>query len=123
MSSGLWDYRDSVWDYRESTWTLDGDLVGYEVMASDGHLGTVVRASSSSAAAYLVVDVVVDPASAGAGLRLVPAGAVASMNHDDRTVRIDLTGVEVTAAPPYEGELDGALRAEHDDYFSRLDLR
>lgn len=127
MSSGLWDYRGSVWDYRESTWTLDRDLVGYQVMASDGPLGTVVRASSSTAAAYLVVDVVIDvvidAARAGAGLRLVPAGAVASMNHEDRTVRIDLTGVEVTAAPPYEDELDGALRAEHDDYFAGLDRR
>ena len=123
MSSGLWDYRDSVWEYRESTWTLDGDLVGYEVVATDGRLGTVVRASSSSAAAHLVVDVVVDAARAGAGLRIVPAGAVASMDHEDRTVRIDLTGVEVTAAPPFEHELDGALRAEHDDYFAGLDLR
>ncbi|WP_416952905.1 hypothetical protein ACNKF0_13630 [Nocardioides sp. T5] len=116
MSSGLWDYRDSVWDYRESTWTLDADLVGYEVVASDGHLGTVVRASSSSAAAYLAVDA----ARAGAGLRLVPAGAVASMDHDDRTVRIDLTVVQVAAAPAYE-EADGAVRAEHHDYFSTLD--
>ena len=89
----------------------------------DGRLGTVVRASSSSAAAYLVVDVVIDAARAGAGLRLVPAGAVASMCHEDRTVRIDLTGVEVTAAPPYGDELDGALRPEHDDYFAGLDLR
>ncbi|HSF36393.1 MAG TPA: hypothetical protein VLA70_09780 [Nocardioides sp.] len=103
MSSGLWDYRDSVWEYRESTWTLDGDLVGYEVVATDGRLGTVVRASSSSAAVYLVVDVVVDAARAGAGLRLVPAGAVASMDHEGRTVRID----------PHRGRGDGrpALRA------------
>lgn len=87
MSGGLWDYRDSVWDYRESTWTLDRDLVGYEVEAPDGRLGVVVRASSSSAAAYLVVDA----APGIAGLRLVPAGEVTSMHHDGRTVRIALT--------------------------------
>jgi hypothetical protein len=118
MSGGMWDYRCSVWDYRESTWTLDSDLVGYGVEAPDGNLGTVVRACSTSAAAYLVVDA----APTVAGLRLVPAGAVVSMDHDDRTVRIDLTGVQVVAAPVYEDQLDGAVRAEHRDYFSGLEL-
>jgi hypothetical protein len=120
MSSGLWDYRGSVWDYREWTWTLDRDLVGYEVEATDGRLGTVVRASSSSAAAYLVVDA----APVVSGLRLVPARLVASMRHDDRTVQVDLRRVQLAAAPAYEAEqVDDAVRAEHDDYFSRLDLR
>ncbi len=120
MSSGLWDYRDSVWDYRESTWTLDRDLVGYEVEAADGHLGVVARASSSSAAAYLVVD-------AGppiAGPRLVPAGAVTSMHHDGRTVRIALDRVQLAAAPAYDDDtLDDSVRVEHDHYFGSLDSR
>jgi hypothetical protein len=119
MSNGLWDYRGPVWDYRESTWTLDGDLIGYAVEAADGRLGTVVRASSLSAAAYLVIDAAPEVE----GLRLVPAGAVASMDHDDRTVRVGLTRVEVAAAPAYERELDGAARTEYDGYFADLDLR
>ena len=118
MSSGLWDYRDSVWEYRESTWTLDRDLVGYDVEAPDGRLGVVVRASSSSDVAYLVVD-------AGpeiTGLRLVPAGAVTSMHHDGRTVRIGLARVQLAAAPAFEDDtLDDSVRAEHDRYFSNLD--
>jgi len=118
MSSGLWDYRDSVWDYRESTWTLDRDLVGYEVEASDGCLGVVVRACSSSAAAYLVVDAV-PPIT---GLRVVPAGAVTSMHHDGRTVRTALTRGQLAAAPAYEDDtLDESVRAVHDHYFSNLD--
>jgi hypothetical protein len=117
MSSGLWDYRDSVWDYRESTWTLDRDLVGYEVEAPDGRLGVVVRASSSTDAAYLVVDAVV----ATTGLRLVPAGVVTSMHHDGRTVRVALTGAQLAAAPAYEDDaLDDSVRAVHDHYFSNL---
>jgi len=117
MPGGLWDYRDSVWEYRESTWTLDRDLVGYEVAAAGDRIGRVVRASSSSAAAYLVVDA----APSVDGLRLVPARAVASMRHDDRTVRIDVTISELAAAPPYEGDrLDDAVRATHDRYFSDL---
>jgi hypothetical protein len=120
MSGGLWDYSDSVWDYRESTWTLDRDLVGYEVEAPDGHLGVVVRASSASAAAYLVVDA----GPAVAGLRLVPAGVVTSMQHDGRTVRTVLSRVQLAAAPSYEDDtLDDSVRAAHDRYFSNLDPR
>ena len=115
---GLWDYRDSVWEYRESTWTLDSDLVGYEVVAADDRIGRVVRASGSSAEAYLVVDAA---APAVRGLRLVPAGAVASLRHEDRTVRIDVTGSQLAAAPVFEGEgLDDAVRTAHDHYFRRL---
>lgn len=120
MSSRLWNYRDSVWDYRESTWTLDRDLVGYDVEAADGRLGVVVRASSPSTAAYLVVDAV---PSVG-GLRLVPAGAVTSMHHDGRTVRVDLTTDQLAAAPDCEDDaLDDSARAVHDRYYSNLDPR
>jgi hypothetical protein len=121
MTGGLWDYRASVLDYRESTWTLDRDLVGYRVESPDGPLGVVVRASSASAAAYLVVDA----GPAIAGLRLVPAGAVTSMHHDGRAVLIALTRGQVEAAPTYEDDntLGGSVRAEHDRYFSNLDLR
>ena len=120
MSGGWWDYRDSVWDYRESTWTLDRDLVGYDVEAPDGRLGVVVRASSSSDAAYLVVDT----APAIAGLRVVPAGSVTSMDHDGGTVRIDLTAAQLAAAPAYEDDLlDDSGRAVHEHYFSNLGPR
>ncbi|NUS41485.1 MAG: PRC-barrel domain containing protein [Terrabacter sp.] len=118
--NALWSYRTSVCDYRESTWTLDSDLVGYVVEATDGRLGTVVRASSSSDVAYLVVD----GPSAAAGRRLVPARVVTSIRHDDRTVRIDLTGAQLLAAPAYEDEpLDDTVRAAYDHYFSGLDRR
>ena len=120
MTGGLWDYRDSVWDYRESTWTLDRDLVGYEVEAPDGRLGVVARASSSSPRPTWSST----PAPAIAGPRLVPAGAVTSMHHDGRTVRIALTRVQLAAAPAYEDDtLDDSVRAEHDHYFSNLDPR
>ena len=117
MSGGLWNYRDSVWEYRESTWTLDSDLVGYEVAAAGDRIGRIVRASSSATAAYLVIDATPDVE----GLRLVPARAVTSMHHHDRTVRIDLTGSQLAAAPAYEGErLDEDVRAEHERYFTDL---
>ncbi|MCY4727422.1 hypothetical protein NYO98_14130 [Nocardioides sp. STR2] len=117
--NALWNYRPSVWDYRESTWTLDSDLVGYEVEATDGRLGSVVRATSSPGAAHLVVDAV--PA---AGRRVVPALAVSSIRHDERTVRVDLTRVQLLSAPAHEdAEIDDSVRARVDRYFSGLDRR
>ena len=44
--SNLWDYRPVVWDYRESTWTMDGDLIGYGVVATDGAVGTIDHATT-----------------------------------------------------------------------------
>ena len=49
----LWNYRSSVWDYRESTWTLDSDLVGYGVEASDGQIGSARRVDRLSARGIL----------------------------------------------------------------------
>ena len=33
---------DTVWSYRDSDWSQDRDLVGYEVEADGGSIGTVV---------------------------------------------------------------------------------
>ena len=54
--SNLWDYRPAVWDSRESTWTMDGDLIGYGVPATDGDVGTIDHATTGAAGAYVVVD-------------------------------------------------------------------
>ena len=54
----------------------------------------------------------------------MPAGAVTSMHHDGRTVRIALTRVQLADAPAYEDDtLDDSVRAEHDHYFGSLDPR
>ena len=97
--NSLWDYRPCVWDYRESTWTLDRDLVRYDVEATDGCIGTIDHAATGVAGAYVVVDL----ASAVPGTkRLIPAGAVAALDHDGRKVRLALTKDEITAAPDYD---------------------
>jgi hypothetical protein len=111
---GLWDYRDSVWDYRERTWTLDSELVGYAVRVADGRLGTVVHASNAASAAYVVVEV-----PGGRGMRLVPAGAVTRLCHDQRFIELDLTTVQLENAPTYERKpWDDALRGDHEGYFT-----
>ena len=114
---GLWDYRSHVWDYRESTWTLDGDLIGYTAEAADGRAGRVAEVASTSSGRYLVVDL--DDTSEGA--RVVPAGVVVELRHEDRTVRLDLTRRLLGDAPAH----DDVRRSESEladlsSYYGRL---
>ena len=112
----LWDYRPCVWEYRESTWTLDSDLHGYLVEATDGDIGTVVRARAGSEGSFLVVETRLFE-----GRRLVPALAVASIRHDARSVQLALTAQQVGDAPCYElDEWNDAIREQQECYFRRL---
>ena len=97
--SNLWDYRPVVWDYRESTWTMDGDLIGYGVAASDGDVGTIAQATTGAAGAYVVVDL---GSGASSGKRVIPAGAVTALDHAVRLVRLSLTRSDVRDAPAFE---------------------
>ena len=76
--SNLWDYRPVVWDYRESTWTMDGDLIGYGVAATDGDVGTIAHATTGT------------------------AGAVTALDHAVRLVRLSLTRSDIRDAPAFE---------------------
>ena len=97
--SNLWDYRPVVWDYRESTWTMDGDLIGYGVVATDGAVGTIDHATTGAAGAYVVVDL---GSSVPRGRRVIPAGAITALDHAVRRVRLSLTRSDVRDAPAYE---------------------
>jgi hypothetical protein len=118
----LWDYRPGVWDYREATWTLDRDLVRYDVEALDGCVGMVDHAASDAVGAYVVVDL----HSPGSGAhRLVPARAIAALDHDARKVHLTLTRHEVEVAPDYDpdrwndDELGDGAREEHVRYYRK----
>ena len=76
--SNLWDYRPVVWDYRESTWTMDGDLIGYGVAATDGDVGAIDHATTGAAGAYVVVDL---GSGVPRGNRVIPAGAITALDH------------------------------------------
>ena len=97
--SNLWDYRPVVWDYRESTWTMDGDLVGYDVAATDGDVGTIDSATTGEAGAYVVVGL---GSGVRKGKRVIPAGAITALDHVARLVRLSLTRSDVGDAPAYE---------------------
>jgi hypothetical protein len=95
----LWDYRPVVWDYLESTWTMDGDLIGYGVAATDGVVGTIDHATTGAAGAYVVIDLC---SAASRGKRVIPAGAITSLDHGMKLVRLSLTRSDVRDAPAFE---------------------
>ena len=110
----VWDYRPCVWDYRESTWTMDRDLVGYDVEATDGRIGRIDHAANGATGAYVVVD----PSIIGTK-RLVPAGAVASLDHGRHLVQVALTKDQIKRAPDFDAEeWNEEVRTRQGDYYT-----
>jgi len=104
-----------TWSYRDSTWVRAGDLMGYDVEATDGALGRVAAASDALSGSHLVVDV-------GSWIvgrqRLIPAGAVTGVDHESKTVRVSLTKDQIRNAPDYDTDTWGAeSRTAHEDYY------
>ena len=46
----------SMWDFQTNVGRVSRDVVGYDVEATDGSIGTIDEASNEAGAAYLVVD-------------------------------------------------------------------
>jgi hypothetical protein len=104
-----------TWSYRDSTWVRAGGLVGYDVEATDGSIGTVDHATDDISGSHIVVDLGVWMSGTQ---RLVPAGAVTGVDHDSRKVRVSLTRDQVKNAPDYDAETWSAeSRTAHEDYY------
>ena len=89
-----WSYRDDV------SRMLDGTAIdGYDVEATDGKIGTIDEHTAEPAAGYLLVDT-------GFWIfgkkRIVPAGVVKQVNHEQRTVFVNMTKDDIKAAPDYD---------------------
>ena len=107
----------SMWDYRDSTWTEGHDLAGYDVEASDGSIGNVDKATNDVSNAYVVVDT-------GFWIfgkkRLVPAGAISSVEHADKKVYVAMTKDQIKDAPDYDADRwDDDTRTQHGAYYGR----
>ena len=105
-----------IWNYHEDLGTAETDLVGFDVEASDGSIGSVDSASRATDDAHLVVDT-------GGWIfgkkRLIPAGVVAAVDVDRRTVRLNMSKDDVKSAPDWNSQLaDDQWRAHHDRYYS-----
>ena len=104
---------DTVWSYRDTTWSQDSDLVGYDVEATDGHIGKIDEASNETSRASLVVDT-------GFWIfgkkRLIPAGVVQRIDVNDEKVYISMTKDEVKSAPDYD-EQERDYQDDYDTYY------
>ena len=112
---------DTVWSYRDTTWSQDSDLVGYDVEATDGSIGKIDEASSEAAGQWLVVDT-------GFWIfgkkRLIPAGAVTGIDHDGKTVMVNLTKDQIKSAPDYDkDDWNDDARGRHTDYYTPYSSR
>ena len=104
-----------MWAYRDSTWTQSQDLVGYDVEATDGSIGSIDKATYDAADAYVVVDT-------GFWIfgkkRLIPAGAIERVDHDSKTVHVAMTKDDIRSAPDYDSDDWGDdARSRHSDYY------
>ena len=105
----------SMWDYRDSAWTDGFDIDGYDVQATDGSIGNVDRATNDVSNAYVVVDT-------GFWIfgkkRLIPAGAVTSVVHEDKLVHVAMTKDQVKNAPDYDADTwNDETRTQHGEYY------
>jgi len=90
------------------------DLVGYDVEATDGSIGSVDEANHEVGGAYLVVDT--GPWIFGRKV-VLPAGTVARVDHEDRRVYVDRTKDQINDSPEYDEDTP-AYRQQVGDYYT-----
>ena len=104
-TTDLWAYRDTL--------DVSRDFVGYGVEATDGHIGKIDEASAEASRNFLVVDT-------GFWIfgkkRLIPAGVVNRVDHDDRKVFVNMTKDQIKNAPDFEDMTSGRDDRFYDSY-------
>ena len=111
----LWSWRDTA----RSQTTETTDLVGLQVVATDGAIGNIDAATHDVGESYIVVDT-------GVWIfgkkRMLPAGVIDRIDHNDRKVYVNLTKDEIRQAPDYdaEREREEAYRTDVGTYYGPL---
>jgi hypothetical protein len=106
----------NVWMFRK---TLRPDetrnVVGFDVQATDGHIGKVDEASTETSRDYLVVDT-------GFWIfgkkRLIPAGVVSQIDYPGRKLFVGMTKDQIKSAPDYDEHMRPEDKAYYDKYAS-----
>lgn len=111
-----------IWSYRDTSTSEAADLVGFQVVAIDGAIGSIDAATHDVGASYVVVDT-------GFWIfgkkRMLPAGVVERINYNDQKVHVNLTKDQVREAPDYDAERERDetyrknVKAYYDPYFRR----
>jgi len=113
------DTMSENWTMRENV--LNGSrasLIGYDVETTEGSIGEVTEESTDVVASFIVVDTgfwILEKK------RLIPAAAISGIDHDTKTLRLDMTKDEIKNAPDYVAESqierDVEYRDAHDRYY------
>ncbi len=89
----------NIWAYSaQSGRDTQAAIIGYNVKATDGNIGEVTEESVNVDDGHIVVDTgfwIMEKK------RLIPAGAVSSIDYESQTVRLALSKSEVKHAPDY----------------------
>jgi hypothetical protein len=99
---------NEIYVFRAEVMAEPRDVTGFDVEATDGHIGKVDEATYDTGASCLVVDT---------GLwifgkkRMVPAGVVERVDWDDEKVYVRMSKDEIKEAPDYDGERHAADEA------------
>jgi hypothetical protein len=102
--TAIWIWRITGYEAPETP----HDITGFDVEATDGHIGTIDEATNDAGTGLIVVDT-------GFWIfgkqRLIPAGVVVEIDDDARVVHLGCTKDEVKGAPDYD-----AVRRDHEEY-------
>jgi hypothetical protein len=108
-----------MWSYRETARTQTTDVVGFDVVATDGSIGKVDEATYDAGASYLVVDT--GPWIFGKR-RMLPAGGIERIDYDGRQVFVSMTKDQIRDAPDYDADRsqDETYRSDLSTYYGRF---
>jgi hypothetical protein len=90
-----------LWNWRDTARSQATDLVGFQVVATDGAIGNLDAATHDVGESYIVVDTRVW---IFGKKRMLPAGVIDRIDHNDRKVSVNLTKDEIRQAPDYDAE-------------------
>ncbi len=103
-------HTKDIWNYRARAGKdAASSLVGYDVEALNGTIGSVIEESVAAGASHVIVD-------AGFWIfdmkRMIPAGAISRIDHKSGRVILSMTQAEIRDAPdfvPESGTAEGHL--------------
>jgi hypothetical protein len=90
-----------LWDYQEDQ--SGRDLVGYDIEATDGSIGTIDEATHEAGSSYVVVDT--GPWIFGKKV-LLPAGTIERIDHDTEKVFVTRSKDDIKNAPEFDEHAD-----------------
>jgi len=108
-----------IYTYRVDVFMAEPiDVAGFDVEATDGHIGKVDEATSEAANSCLVVDT-------GFWIfgkkRMLPAGVVTRVDSDAKKVHVSMTKDQIKGAPDFDSDKHAtdseAHHAEQRDYY------